>query len=85
MSYALLSLIPVSLTLRYLVDVEPIWVFIAGAAAIGILADCVRRATEQLAQRAGVAADGETTWFEGLLLVGVCVLLALAFYFESPA
>jgi Ca2+:H+ antiporter len=32
-----------------------------------------------------IAADGETTWFEGLLLVGVYVLLALAFYFESPA
>jgi Ca2+:H+ antiporter len=31
-----------------------------------------------------VAADGETTWFEGLLLVGVYVLFALAFYFESP-
>ncbi len=28
-----------------------------------------------------VAADGETTWFEGLLLVGVYVLLAMAFYF----
>ena len=28
-----------------------------------------------------VAADGETTWFEGLLLVGVYVLLALAFFF----
>lgn len=32
-----------------------------------------------------IAADGETTWFEGLLLVGVYVLLALAFHFESPA
>ena len=26
-----------------------------------------------------VAGDGETTWFEGLLLVGVYLLLALAF------
>src|SRR5215472_5452427 len=32
-----------------------------------------------------IAADGETTWFEGLLLVGVYVLFALAYYFESPA
>ena len=31
-----------------------------------------------------IAADGETTWFEGLLLVGVYVLFALAFYFQSP-
>ncbi|MGI4975538.1 MAG: calcium/proton exchanger [Janthinobacterium lividum] len=28
-----------------------------------------------------VAGDGETTWFEGLLLVGVYVLLALGFFF----
>ncbi|MGI3899798.1 MAG: calcium/proton exchanger [Janthinobacterium lividum] len=30
-----------------------------------------------------VAADGETTWFEGLLLVGVYALLALAFLFAG--
>ena len=30
-----------------------------------------------------VAADGETTWFEGLLLVGVYALLALAFFFAG--
>jgi len=29
-----------------------------------------------------IAADGETTWFEGLLLVGVYSLLALAFFFS---
>lgn len=28
-----------------------------------------------------IATDGETTWFEGLLLVAVYVLLALAFFF----
>jgi Ca2+:H+ antiporter len=27
--------------------------------------------------------DGETTWFEGLLLVGVYLLFALAYYFVS--
>jgi len=31
-----------------------------------------------------VAADGETTWFEGLLLIGVYLLFALAYYFVSP-
>jgi Ca2+:H+ antiporter len=31
-----------------------------------------------------IAADGETTWFEGLLLVGVCLLFALAYFFASP-
>ena len=31
-----------------------------------------------------VAADGETTWFEGVLLVGVYVLFGLAFFFTAP-
>ena len=30
-----------------------------------------------------IASDGETTWFEGLLLVGVYVLFALAFFFTG--
>ncbi|HEY7666200.1 MAG TPA: calcium/proton exchanger [Xanthobacteraceae bacterium] len=32
-----------------------------------------------------IAGDGETTWFEGVLLIGVYVLLALGFFFISPA
>jgi Ca2+:H+ antiporter len=31
-----------------------------------------------------IAADGETTWFEGLLLIGTYLLFALAYYFTSP-
>ncbi|HEX8072853.1 MAG TPA: calcium/proton exchanger [Pyrinomonadaceae bacterium] len=31
-----------------------------------------------------IAQDGETTWFEGLLLLAVYALLALAFYFATP-
>jgi len=31
-----------------------------------------------------VAADGQTTWFEGLLLIGVYLLFTLAYYFVSP-
>jgi Ca2+:H+ antiporter len=30
-----------------------------------------------------IAADGETTWYEGFLLVGVYVLFALAFFFQG--
>jgi Ca2+:H+ antiporter len=30
-----------------------------------------------------IAGDGETTWFEGMLLVGVYVLLAFAFFFTG--
>jgi Ca2+:H+ antiporter len=32
-----------------------------------------------------IAADGEVTWFEGVLLIGVYVLLGLAFFFVVPA
>lgn len=32
-----------------------------------------------------IARDGETTWFEGVLLVGVYVLFGLAFFFSGPA
>lgn len=31
-----------------------------------------------------IAADGETNWFEGLLLIGMYLLLALAFFFVAP-
>ncbi len=30
-----------------------------------------------------IAQDGQTTWFEGLLLIAVYALLALAFFFVS--
>lgn len=32
-----------------------------------------------------IALDGEARWFEGIMLVGVYLLLALAFYFVAPA
>jgi Ca2+:H+ antiporter len=31
-----------------------------------------------------IASDGETTWFEGMLLVAVYVVLGLAFLFAAP-
>jgi Ca2+:H+ antiporter len=31
-----------------------------------------------------IAQDGETTWFEGVMLLAVYLLLAIAFYFVSP-
>ncbi len=31
-----------------------------------------------------VSKDGEVTWFEGLLLVGVYLLMAIAFFFVTP-
>jgi len=58
MSYALLLFVPLSPALHYLVDAPPIWIFITAAAAIAVLADWVRKATEQLAERAGSTIGG---------------------------
>jgi hypothetical protein len=58
MAYALLLFVPLSIALRYLVDAAPGWVFLTGAAAIAVLADWLRRATEQLAERAGSTIGG---------------------------
>ena len=58
MAYALLLFIPLSLTLRYIFDAPAGWVFLTGAAAIAVLADWLRRATDQLAERAGSTIGG---------------------------
>ena len=31
-----------------------------------------------------IAEDGETTWFEGVLLIGIYIMLATAFFFVTP-
>jgi Ca2+:H+ antiporter len=53
--YVLLLFVPLSLTLHYFSLASPHWVFLAGLVAIGVLADWVRRATEQVADHAGSA------------------------------
>jgi Ca2+:H+ antiporter len=58
MAYALLLFIPLSLALRYIVDAPASWVFLTSAAAITVLANWIRRATEQLAERAGSTIGG---------------------------
>ena len=58
MAYALLLFIPLSLALCYLFDAPAGWVFLSGAAAITVLADWLRRATDQLAERAGSTNGG---------------------------
>ena len=55
---ALLVVIPAAPILRYVVHAGDPWVFAAGAMAIGVLADWVRRATEELAARVGPAIGG---------------------------
>lgn len=57
MSFALLLFVPVSLALAWF-GAAPVWVFLTAAAAVATLADWVRRATEQIAERAGSAIGG---------------------------
>jgi Ca2+:H+ antiporter len=57
-AYTPLLLIPLSLAVRYLVEAQPVWVFFTSILAIAVLADWIRRATEQLAERAGSTIGG---------------------------
>ncbi|HEX2943290.1 MAG TPA: calcium/proton exchanger [Rhodopila sp.] len=54
----LLLAAPVAPALKYLIGAPPIWVFVTGAVAIAVLADWIRRATDQLSSRAGPAIGG---------------------------
>jgi Ca2+:H+ antiporter len=55
--YALLF-VPVSLILAYVAHAPPLWIFVAAIIAIVPLAEWIRRATEQIANRAGSAIGG---------------------------
>jgi Ca2+:H+ antiporter len=54
----LLVLVPFSLALAYLFHASPLWVFGVSVLAIVPLAEWIRRATEQMARRAGQAIGG---------------------------
>lgn len=54
----LLLLIPLSLGIHYFLHVGPLWTFVTAILAIVPLAEWIRRATEQLAQRVGPAIGG---------------------------
>lgn len=54
----LLLWVPVAPALRYLFGFGPLWVFLTAAIAIAVLAEWVRRATEQIAHHAGPAIGG---------------------------
>lgn len=54
---SLLTLVPFSLVLKYFAA-PPFWIFVTSAGAVGILAEWIRRATEQLARHAGPAIGG---------------------------
>src|SRR4051794_3259458 len=55
--FLLLLLVPLSVALWGL-GADPLWVFVSGAAAIIPLSTWIRRATEQVAERAGPAIGG---------------------------
>ena len=55
---SLLALVPLAIGLQFLVHAPPIVVFVAGAAAVAILAEWMRRATEQIAAKAGSTIGG---------------------------
>jgi Ca2+:H+ antiporter len=54
----LLLLVPIALGLHYFLHVGPSWTFLCSVLAIVPLAEWIRRATEQLAHRAGAAVGG---------------------------
>jgi Ca2+:H+ antiporter len=64
---------------------------VLGSYVMGKPMDLVFNNTIELIAIAGVAfavnaiaQDGETTWFEGLLLIAVYILLGMAFFFVTP-
>ena len=71
----LLLFLPVAAVLHYFVHVGAIWVFVTGAIAVAVLADWVRRATEQVAAHAGPAIGGLLT-----VSFGSIAELLLAFF-----
>ncbi len=71
-------LVPASLLLHYVVDIPPAWDFGLGALAIAVLADWSRRATEQLAERAGPAVGGLLNVSFGSVAEIVLALFVLA-------
>ena len=73
---ALLLFVPLSLVLRYLGG-SHILVFVAAAAAVAVLAEWVRRATDQLASRLGSAIGGLLTVSFGSIAELVLALFVL--------
>lgn len=77
LKFALLLLAPAALALR-LFGAPSLVVFALGAAAVAVLADWVRRATEQLAERAGSAVGGLLNVSFGSIAELVLALFVLA-------
>ena len=74
----LLAIVPVAPVLSYLTGVTPPWIFLAGAAGVAVLADWVRRSTEQLAEHVGPAVGGLLAISFGSLAEVILAMFVLA-------
>ena len=74
----LLVLVPLAPALHYLAGTSAPWVFLTGAVAIGVLADWISRATEQLASRVGPAIGGLVNVSFGSMAEFILALFVLA-------
>ena len=74
----LLAIVPVAPVLAYLTAVAPPWIFLAGAAGVAVLADWVRRSTEQVAEHVGPAAGGLLAVSFGSLAEIILAMFVLA-------
>lgn len=74
----LLALLPVAPLLHYGFGLPALWVFLAGILAVGVLADWIRAATEQLAEHTGPAVGGLLTISLGSLAELILALFVLA-------
>ena len=75
---ALLASVPVAPVLHYWLGLPGIWVFVTGIVAVGVLADWIRAATEQLARHTGPAVGGLLTISLGSLAELMLALFVLA-------
>ncbi|MGI8890723.1 MAG: calcium/proton exchanger [Chthoniobacterales bacterium] len=74
----LLLLVPISLALHYFSSAGPMWIFLGAILAIVPLAEWIRRATENLASRAGPAIGGLLNVTFGNMAEFILALFVLA-------
>jgi len=73
----LLVFIPISLALKYFTDASALLVFATGTVAVAVLAECIRRATDQLARHLGSAIGGLLTVSFGSIAEFILALFVL--------
>ncbi len=74
---AFLALVPAGPILHYVFGVPAIWVFATGIVGVGVLADWIRLATDQLARHTGPAVGGLLTISLGSLAELILALFVL--------